>query len=80
MPISFSRETATLWIEALDIPTATAIVSESEAVMQAMFAISPKFDFLWHNAKSTPMWWPCYIIGKAGFNSAHFGGQIITSS
>ena len=69
-----------LGIEALDIPTATAIVSESEAVMQAMFAISPKFDFLWHNAKSTPMWWACYIIGEAGFNSAHFGGQIITAS
>jgi hypothetical protein len=80
MPISFSGETATLWIEALDIPTATAIVSESKAVMQAMFAISPKFDFLWHNAKSTPMWWASYRVRESGFNSADFGGQIITAS
>ena len=58
----------TLWIQALDVPSALAIAGEAEAVMKAMFAIMPEFDFLRHNLESAPMRRARHVIRKTGLD------------
>ena len=36
-----------LWIQPLNIPATIGLQQESEPVMQPVFTIMPKFDFLW---------------------------------
>ena len=42
-------------VQTLDIPATSPIAGKAEAVMQAMLAIGPEFDFLRRDAIAAPM-------------------------
>ena len=62
-PKRICRAHGQLWIKTLNIP-ATIGAGKAEPVMQPMLSISPKFNFVRHQAKPAPMRRPCHSIGK----------------
>jgi hypothetical protein len=55
MGATYERADRGSGVQTLDIPATSPIAGKAEAVMQAMLAIGPEFDFLRRDAIAAPM-------------------------
>ena len=65
MSTANTGEGFTLWIQALDVPSAVTVAGEAKPVVEAMLTIRPEFDFLRHDHETAPMRRAWHFIGKA---------------